>query len=950
MPDVFISYSRDDLDFVRRLHAALEARGKDVWTDWEDIRKGAEWWAKVKGGIESAAVIVPVLSPAFAVSEVCDDEIAYALTRNKRLLPIMVDEPDGDLRAELRAPNWVLFRDSDDFAEALDQLVEAVETDLHWVDQHARLLVRAVEWEDRDRDGSLLLRGSDLDAAEDWLRRQSGHREEPTALHTEYVLESRRAETGRQRRLLAGVTIALVLAVGLAALALVLRNQAIEREHVATSRLLAAHAMAQLRIDPEASLLLALRAADEAHTDQAELALRRALADSHVRSVRRLKPRRPDAAVFSPSGKWALLVARNGLASAFEVATGRTHMLSGRRKINDDSFGDDFANRNGLAFAPDGKVAAIANVDGSVTAWETGSWKRLAHWRGNISDVYLPGPTSLVVTIEDLGHAQVRSFPSGRVIADLGRDVFHAEIASDGRAIATATGAEIDDVRLWFGPRWKRSRLLRYQANPQFSPDGRLLVTNGQGRAGTFVWDARTGKLLRAFGTGCRCWRGVFSSDGRRVVTESGSDRATVVWGTRNWRRIRVLEKEAEESVAAVSRDGRFVVHASDQGTPSVHDLASGRRVAWLRGHTGRLLNAFAGATGTVTTISSDGTIRRWEQPAWTTETAIRGDVEGAAFAHDWIVAIASTGTTSSGRRLFGRGRSRIWRASVSARGRILHRRSYPLPDLVFPEVSPDGRYAAFPEAEVATELWDLRTDPPRRVKTLNGAGTAVFSRDGKFLATGSGESRTVRVYATGSWAPRGRLARASDASLIEPALAVAAGGERVFAAPFQADAAIWDARTRDRLANLGHMPAVYDSSFSADGSRIVIGPEAEPLRIHDARTGEVITELLGHTSQAGTVDFSPDGKLVLSAAEDGSVRLWDAATGQPVAELFALPASLSGAAFDARGRRILAWGEGSIRTYFCEICASWDELRAMAAERVTRELSAAELERYGAD
>ena len=34
----FISYSRKDREFVQRLHAALAARGKSGWVDWEGIR------------------------------------------------------------------------------------------------------------------------------------------------------------------------------------------------------------------------------------------------------------------------------------------------------------------------------------------------------------------------------------------------------------------------------------------------------------------------------------------------------------------------------------------------------------------------------------------------------------------------------------------------------------------------------------------------------------------------------------------------------------------------------------------------------------------------------------------------------------------------------------------------------------------------------------------------
>ena len=42
MSDVFISYSRRDIDFVRHLFDQLKAR--DVWVDWQDIQPTAYWW------------------------------------------------------------------------------------------------------------------------------------------------------------------------------------------------------------------------------------------------------------------------------------------------------------------------------------------------------------------------------------------------------------------------------------------------------------------------------------------------------------------------------------------------------------------------------------------------------------------------------------------------------------------------------------------------------------------------------------------------------------------------------------------------------------------------------------------------------------------------------------------------------------------------------------------
>jgi hypothetical protein len=37
MADVFISYAREDQQFVRKLQDALEEHNRDTWIDWKDI-------------------------------------------------------------------------------------------------------------------------------------------------------------------------------------------------------------------------------------------------------------------------------------------------------------------------------------------------------------------------------------------------------------------------------------------------------------------------------------------------------------------------------------------------------------------------------------------------------------------------------------------------------------------------------------------------------------------------------------------------------------------------------------------------------------------------------------------------------------------------------------------------------------------------------------------------
>ena len=47
MHKIFISYSRKDIDFVRKLAADLEKASFDVWWDITDLRGGDEWVTRI---------------------------------------------------------------------------------------------------------------------------------------------------------------------------------------------------------------------------------------------------------------------------------------------------------------------------------------------------------------------------------------------------------------------------------------------------------------------------------------------------------------------------------------------------------------------------------------------------------------------------------------------------------------------------------------------------------------------------------------------------------------------------------------------------------------------------------------------------------------------------------------------------------------------------------------
>lgn len=265
MAQVFISYSRQDTDFVRRMVDALKAHERDTWVDWEDIPLTANWWQEICAGIEGANTFLFVISPASLSSPVCNLEIAHAVQYHKRLVPIVrvpVDEseafatlaarpPDETLKntlagrdiltlardnwSALARHNWLFFsgEDQNEFDANFARLLDAIDTDLEYVHQHTRLLVRAREWEAHERNRSYLLSGDDLREAEIWQAGSADKDPQPNELQLAYLLASRGAANARSRTLLIGVSAALTVSLGLALLSFLLFGQSEERRVLA---------------------------------------------------------------------------------------------------------------------------------------------------------------------------------------------------------------------------------------------------------------------------------------------------------------------------------------------------------------------------------------------------------------------------------------------------------------------------------------------------------------------------------------------------------------------------------------------------------------------------------------------------------------------------------------------------------------------------------------------
>src|SRR5215510_5019503 len=93
MADVFISYSRKNSEFAKRLIEKLNRANKESWVDWEGIPLTApNWWGEIKAGVESADNFIFIMSPDSMASVVCNMELDYALDLRKRIVPVAYQE------------------------------------------------------------------------------------------------------------------------------------------------------------------------------------------------------------------------------------------------------------------------------------------------------------------------------------------------------------------------------------------------------------------------------------------------------------------------------------------------------------------------------------------------------------------------------------------------------------------------------------------------------------------------------------------------------------------------------------------------------------------------------------------------------------------------------------------------------------------------------------------
>lgn len=101
MTQIFISYSRSDMEFVQHLAMGLSRAGLDVWWDLSDIQGSDVWEKKIEEGLKTSQYFIVVMTPAALESRWVRREYLSADVKGLTIIPLRL-KPSDELPLALR--------------------------------------------------------------------------------------------------------------------------------------------------------------------------------------------------------------------------------------------------------------------------------------------------------------------------------------------------------------------------------------------------------------------------------------------------------------------------------------------------------------------------------------------------------------------------------------------------------------------------------------------------------------------------------------------------------------------------------------------------------------------------------------------------------------------------------------------------------------------------------
>jgi len=539
----FVSYSREDLDFVIRLAKDVKEKGARLWVDKVDIRAGQRWEAEIEAAVSACSRMLVVLSPAAISSRNVLAEASLAIDDGKEVIPILYRDCKVPFR--LRPLQYADFRT--DYATGLTELLAVLtggieltppvtsdQTRLESERQQAAEEQARIEREENER------KIAEEKAHKEKLERQSLNGEQAHVEQERQRIAAEQSHLDEERKQAAAEKV---------------RLEELERK-AAEEKSKQAKRKAQEAVeepDPETDHN---RKVNESHeelllprtqTEKDQVDAGEKTADSKRRRSREIWISTVSAiivGVFAAIFLFHEIIQRKvSQEPRLQPPTVQSSLESPKELLTLKGHKDDVES---LAWSPDGKWLATASDDGTTKIWDAETGKDLQ---------------TVMVTVSH--SVQVMS----------------VAWSPDGRRFATGSSDKM--VKIW--DRESGTNLLTLKGHRDvvdsvaWSPDGKRLATGSFDKTAR-IWDAESGKELLTM----KGFRGsvnsiAWSPDGTRFATGIDNDLYPKIWDAETGKLLLVLKGQTWNVCGvAWSPDGRMLAAGSCAGYAEVWSLEAG--------------------------------------------------------------------------------------------------------------------------------------------------------------------------------------------------------------------------------------------------------------------------------------------------------------------------------------------------------------------------------------
>ena len=460
----------------------------------------------------------------------------------------------------------------------------------------------------------------------------------------------------------------------------------------------------------------------------------------------------------------------------------------------------------------------------------------------------------------------------------------------------------------------------------RFSPNGQLLVTtSATDLQNAYLWDSHTGKLLDKLpGHQGGITSVQFTPDGTYILTADATGNLRL-WSAEQGGELPSLQLEGETEWATFLPGGILpqANQASRAGGQGTWQKWQPTKLAPLNTAVTQIAMTQTAVTQMVA-VAANGQIRQWKiltEPLTSLENNAPTE-NGSSNSMLHLAAIQPQTTAAKLRdRLlaFWPGSEPVHQAAVSGFMQLPQAAmvnpfpSQPLLDSVTKSGLPDSR--------AALTGFALNTDGSLLAKADIEGGVSVYQTET--------EQAPRLLYRIENWRSLSQTTEplsevvplrssVKHSSANQPQvmahnvptairyLMFSLNGQQLLGVADDLTIRVWDARSGQEVTVLrGHSATIRDAHFSADGQWIISAGWDKTARIWNVSTGQEV-KLLKHTDAVSSAKFSPDGQRVVTTSWDGSVKLWQVATGQAQMSLDQHQKSVLDAAFSPDGTQIV--------------------------------------------